>query len=144
MTDELEKLAMAATPGPWLWETNKYGIQLYSPPNGKCTVMDFARRGMHGAQPRFSNRTGQPLGGVMLTADEIGDLNTNADASYIAAANPSAILEIIAEVKQLRVALEEIRDLALVVVATTEDTPARRRCSRIAVIAVRALEAAHD
>ncbi len=73
------------TPGPWYWEKTKHNIRLMTPKNRLCIVMDFVRRGMQGAQPRFSDRGDRPLGGIMHNADEI-DLAQNPDARLIAAA----------------------------------------------------------
>jgi hypothetical protein len=47
--------------------------------------MDFTRMGMQGAQPRFSDRAGRLLGGVMISAEEL-NLSTHPDACLIAAA----------------------------------------------------------
>jgi len=47
--------------------------------------MDFVRWGMNDAQPRFSDRGDQPLGGIMHPAYEL-DLNQHPDARLIAAA----------------------------------------------------------
>lgn len=74
-----------STPGPWYWETANNKIMLMTPKNGHCIVMDFVRKGMQGAQPRFSDRGDQPLGGVMINADEL-ELEDNPDARLIAAA----------------------------------------------------------
>lgn len=77
---------MAYTPGPWYWTNRRDGrIYLYTPKNGHCVVMDFVRQGMQGAQPRFSDRGDQPLGGIMHNADEL-DLDNHPDARLIAAA----------------------------------------------------------
>lgn len=77
---------MAHTPGPWYWEKRGSRYRLYTPKNGSCSVMDFVRMGMQGAQPRFSDRGDQPLGGVMRTIEEIGNVLDNPDARLIAAA----------------------------------------------------------
>jgi len=77
---------MKHTPSPWYWEKRGSGYRLFTPKNGSCTVMDFVRLGMHGAQPRFSDRGDAPLGGIMRTIDEIGDVMTNPDARLITAA----------------------------------------------------------
>jgi hypothetical protein len=77
---------MSHTPGPWLWTNAHDGrIYLYTPRNGHCIVMDFVRKGTQGAQPRFSDRGDNPLGGVMHKATEI-DIYSNPDARLIAAA----------------------------------------------------------
>jgi hypothetical protein len=77
---------MGHTPGPWYWHKGSYGeIRLMSPKNGHCVVMDFVRRGMQGAQPRFSDRGDAPLGGIMEKADDL-DLTNHPDARLIAKA----------------------------------------------------------
>jgi hypothetical protein len=45
--------------------------------------MDFVRQGMRGAQPRFSDRNGEPRGGLMHKADNL-DLTAHPDAMLIA------------------------------------------------------------
>lgn len=102
---EIEALAAKTTPGPWRWEKRKCdGVQLYTPKNGHCIVMDFVRQGMQSAQPRFSNRCGQPLGGVMIDAVKL-DLDTHPDAQLIAAAP-----ELLAEVLSLRVEVARLSE----------------------------------
>jgi hypothetical protein len=77
---------MGHTIGPWYWQRGCYGeIRLMSPKNGHCVVMDFVRRGMQGAQPRFSDRGDAPLGGILHKAEEL-DLSTHPDALLIAKA----------------------------------------------------------
>jgi len=54
---EIRKRAEAAAPGPWHWAGNTDVRHIYlanwQPGRGRCVVMDFARWGMQGAQPRF-------------------------------------------------------------------------------------------
>lgn len=48
------------TPGPWEWFANANGdIRLATPNQGHLYVMGFARKGMQGATPRFSQWDGQ-------------------------------------------------------------------------------------
>ena len=55
------------TPGPWKWFGHaQYGVYLATVKGGRQIVMDFVRKGMGGAQPRF-----QPPGGVMVKADDL-------------------------------------------------------------------------
>lgn len=82
---------MSGTPGPWYWEQTRYrgkqkGWRLYTPKNGHCIVMDFARSGMQGAQPRFSGRGDAPLGGIMINADEMENIYDNPDARLLSRA----------------------------------------------------------
>lgn len=73
--------------------------------------MDFSRHGMKGAQPRFALcPDGLPRGkrgGILYSASELIEADPDKvlrhpDADWIAAANPSAVLELIAEVERLR------------------------------------------
>lgn len=73
------------TPGPWVWRQTPHGIGLYAPHSGQLVVMDFVRRGMNGAQPRFSDRKGDRRGGLMHKAETL-DLAAHPDARLIAAA----------------------------------------------------------
>lgn len=63
------------TPGPWAWFGSKEGVYLATTHSGRRYVMDFVRKGMNGAQPRF-----QPSSGFMVNSDEllmfqVGDQN---------------------------------------------------------------------
>lgn len=81
------------TPGPWMWQANPAGdIRLATPDRGNLTVMDFARKGMQRAEPRFAVWQGverERLGGIMHGVTELiekeGDL-VHPDALLIAAA----------------------------------------------------------
>jgi len=103
---EIKALAVTTTPGPWYWENNVkcIGVRLYTPKCGHSLVMDFVRQGMQSAQPRFSDRCGQPLGGVMIDAMRL-DLDTHPDAQLIAAAP-----ELLTEVIFLRAEVERLSD----------------------------------
>lgn len=80
---------MSHTPGPWRWlRRGQDGVHLGTPDRGLLIVMDFTRKGMTGAQPRFAVWKGEErgrFGGVMRTADEI-DLEAHPDARLVAAA----------------------------------------------------------
>lgn len=84
--DELEALAKAATPGPWRGDridgTVKYDIVAGDYPNGEYTVV------CHGDNGNACN------GGYGFASAENED--------YVLAANPVAILALIAEVRALR------------------------------------------
>lgn len=75
------------TPGPWYWHddgSNRYSLR--TPDRGQLIVMDFARKGMNGAAPRFAVMDDdQPRGrrGGILTAV---DPATHPDGLLIAAA----------------------------------------------------------
>ena len=76
------------TPGPWKWFGNpKYGsLYLATVKNGRRFVMDFARMGMRGSQPRFQDN------GLMVNASDLCSLETG-DIGIVgmkeARANPS-------------------------------------------------------
>lgn len=112
--NEQRAIAAKATPRPWKWYNGEQ-TYLYTLKNGRCFVMDFVRKGMQRAQPRFSDRGNSPLGGVMYPASEL-NLDTHPDARYIVeAANnyPDALDEIEqlrAEVTALRAVLDPILD----------------------------------
>lgn len=80
------------TPGPWGWTTNGRGeIRLSTPDRGHLYVMGFARKGMQGATPRFSQWEGQRgcmnSGWMRDAADFIVDgVLSHPDALLIAAA----------------------------------------------------------
>lgn len=97
---EVINLSEIATLAPWRWEKRKHSIRLFTPLNGSCTVMDFVRMGMHGAQPRFSDRGNQPLGGVMMDGKDV-DLDNHPDARLIIVAR-NAIADIAVELLAAR------------------------------------------
>ena len=75
---------MKHTPGQWRW-TKQFTGQWALMTGRSLLVMDFVRQGMNGAQPRFSDRNGEPRGGLMHKAEDL-DLATHPDATLIAAA----------------------------------------------------------
>jgi hypothetical protein len=137
MTDDEIKAARelvdAATPGEWQWfgNTKMCDVYLATKLGGRRSVMDFARWGMSGAQPRFQvtidgNEAG---GGVMRSVRELAEGDANAkgrlpllgplfevdyrrqfvgighpDARLIAAA-PTLIRKLLAEVGRLKAEL---------------------------------------
>ena len=119
--DSLETLAAAATPGEWGW----YGsadteIYLATRDRGRLFIMRFVRKGMQGAQPLL-----QPIvknRGMVRAMDHLifevapdatsrddprvyrGDIVgiRHPDAAWIAAADPTTVGALIAEVRRLR------------------------------------------
>lgn len=85
-TEKLKQKALAATPGPWV--ANQETCSL----GEVCSVNQ-------GGQPWFE----------ICSADLFHDANNANDAAYIAAANPSTILALIAERDELLVALKDAR-----------------------------------
>lgn len=77
------------TPGPWHWFEREDGyVYLATPDRGHLYVMDFARKGMRGATPRFSLWNGDDRGrqgGIMHDFLEAGG-TLHPDARLIAAA----------------------------------------------------------
>jgi len=65
-TEELRKLMSEATPGPWEWGGYPDNLKLQTVHHGKLYVMDFVRKGMRGAQPRF-----QPTKRGMVNAEDL-------------------------------------------------------------------------
>lgn len=81
--------AFKGTPGPWFWDVTPSGeVRLATPDRGRLYVMGFTRKGMQGAQPRFS-LWGEGLrerrGGIMHDFTEAGGAE-HPDARLIAAA----------------------------------------------------------
>lgn len=78
---------MNHTPGPWQWTCSGGVFYLRTVGRGLLTVMDFARMGMRGAQPRFSKweeGDRERQGGIMYKAEELGELHDHPDARLIA------------------------------------------------------------
>jgi len=80
-TEELKRLAQAATPGPWAYTKDSKDF----PVNGYVTVRDC-----------IYSVCVLPYEGIR-TDDRVTD-----NGAYIAAANPAAILALIAEIDSLR------------------------------------------
>lgn len=73
------------TPEPWCWYNRSlHGWDLVAPHHGHLIIMDCVRRGMNGAQLRFARRS-DAMGGIMVKADEWGDLAQHPDARRIVA-----------------------------------------------------------
>ena len=84
--DHLEALARAATPGPWHW---------VNPENDQPRKLGEWRASLRTVQ-EFNTRWGDTLPKFIVNADEICDENMDANANFIATANPAAVLELIA------------------------------------------------
>jgi hypothetical protein len=85
-TEKMKALALAATQGPWEW-VNPVNDEPRQPGEWRAslrTVEKFPTQSI-GTLPKF-----------IIEADEICDENREANAAFIAAANPAAILELIA------------------------------------------------
>lgn len=89
--EELKRLAEAATPGPWISNESWQSMRLGARHSGKYEIRKNGR-----LSPSF-----QPL--ALVRGDKrITGGNGKDNADYIAAANPAAVLELIAEVEALR------------------------------------------
>lgn len=80
---------MRHTQGPWQWFESGGECYLATPNRGRLIVMNFVRRGMSGAQPRFAVWEGEEretLGGLMKKAESFQNLYDHPDARLIAAA----------------------------------------------------------
>ena len=134
--DQLEKLATSAYSAVpyregtgWHWSGHGDGgspavrLSAWRAGYGRCTVMDFDRWGMQGAQPRFPDDILAMRDARDLLTFEVGSRSiigvtaAHADPSvyrfdvdgiahpipeYIAAAHPQVVLALIAEVRELR------------------------------------------
>lgn len=87
--------AQKHTAGPWGWRQMGQHLALVARHSGTLIVMDFVRKGMSSAQPRFARRTDN-MGGLLVKADEWGDLNDHPDAQLMAAA--PTLLDFVQEV----------------------------------------------
>jgi len=103
---EIRAMHAAVTPGPWHWSGYKDRrglpgpyLATWIPGRGRTTVMDTARLGMQGAQPRF-NVANRIVDGVDLAVrevpyrDDIVDID-HPDARFIAAA-PQMVADLLA------------------------------------------------
>ena len=88
--EELKRLAEAATPGPWFAEASWQSTILEGRHDGKWAIRSSKKS--HGFSPLAYVK-----GDKRITGGD-GSLN----AQFIAAANPAAVLELIAEVDRLR------------------------------------------
>jgi hypothetical protein len=113
--DELEHKATAARPGPWEWygNTKTSDVYLATVNGGRVFVMDFARWGMAGGQPRFQvdhqmvslgqlGKDESPLGPkfeVSYRRQFVGI--GHPDARHIAANSPDVTLALVARIREL-------------------------------------------
>ncbi len=100
--EKLKAVALAATPGPWHW---------VNPENDKPRRPGEWRASLRTIE-EFPTRSVGPLPHFILAAEEISssDDKMEENAAFIAAANPAAVLELIAEVERLSAIVEEFID----------------------------------
>jgi hypothetical protein len=82
---ELKRLAEAATQGQWSRDTRKFGGVVYG-----------------GPIQHWVNGSGQSQVAMTTGADWMRPGETEANADFIAAANPAAILDLLAEIERLK------------------------------------------
>lgn len=83
--------ALVPTEAPWQWFSEKDGrVYLATPDRGRLYVVDFGRKGMRGATPRFSHWTGLSegesrgrRGGIMEDGVFLSDGTLHPDAQLI-------------------------------------------------------------
>lgn len=79
---EIKARCEAATGDEWGWFDMGHGPILATRRHGRLIVMDFVRKGMQSAQPRFAKRE-RYAGGIMYDADNI-DIDAHPDCQFIA------------------------------------------------------------
>lgn len=93
--DDLEAKAKAATPGPWIEDDGN----VFSVPLNEERWATIERR-LGGDEPHpDGEQRGEPLGWICGTQQ--GQPKFDEDCEFIAAANPVAVLELVAEVRRL-------------------------------------------
>ena len=92
------------TPEPWDWYAYPDGaLHLGTPHSGHLIVMDFVRRGMQGALPRFAEWNGDERG-------RFGGIMRSATAEMMAAHPDARLIKYAPEMlKNLRAAMQALR-----------------------------------
>lgn len=77
MTPHLTDIEVAATQeptkGPWYWRKMGNHLSLVAAHSGTLIVMDFVRKGMNGAEPRFAIRR-DSMGGLMVNSSQLCEM----------------------------------------------------------------------
>jgi hypothetical protein len=132
---EIETRHSAATPGPWRWFGNLHAKSVYlaTVNRGRIYIMDFVRWGMGSAAPRFNVPSEEPVLTTMQRAD--GLLRTGWNRSDIVGiGHPDAVaIEyswedvdcLIADVRELKAQLSDVRDNLRLVRDTAHELSAR-------------------
>lgn len=88
------------TPGPWRWTTmGSNNMMLATPNRGRLIIMDFCRKGMNGAMPRFARRDPADRGGILEDvrtpeeAESFPDARLISDAPLLLAQRDAAVSE---------------------------------------------------
>ena len=115
--DEIRKLALAATPGPWIWPKMYNNSTLWANHGQRLIVMDAIRHGMNSACIRFRDHAKC----LMVKAVDIEGLHPDKD--YIAALSPDVALSLLDaadRVEELEREVAELKyPLRVVLVPTT-------------------------
>ena len=118
---EIERRLHRATPGPWRWVIHEWQQGLYTEHSGRYVVMDFVRRGMQDAAPRFQayERYEGPLtkrGSLgMKKAEEFledGYWKPNHPDAELIASAPADIADLLAEVRRLQTENAQLRKVS--------------------------------
>lgn len=157
--DEHERIAKAATPGPWQWfgNTKMFDVCLATVHSGRRYVMDFVRWGMAQAQPRFQIDHG------MMSVGDLGKVEhaqgpvfevpyrrqfagiNHPDAIHIAHNSPDVTLKLIARIRELEeAALEAVRTIEGWVTTETQhanrdDDPDWKQAQRIRALVAKGI-----
>lgn len=149
---ELERKAKAATPGKrgWFGNANHQQLYLATINQGRRFIMQFARWGMRGSQPRFQT-DGRMVDASTLLEFEVCDaIGTEAakkndacyrldisgidhpDAKFMAACDPETILALISALTEAERRVEAARNAALEEAAGWHETMGRASRSQYA------------
>ena len=110
---------LLSTPGPWYWHDDGFGrTSIRTPDRGNLIVVDFGRKGMQSATPRFAHWTGlfdgaprERKGGILIDGPVAIDLKLHPDARLIVTA------------PRLLVALQELHELLDAICQVCVDNP---------------------
>lgn len=125
------------TPGPWQWchQDGLRGAYLATPNRGRLYVMDFVRKGMQHAAPRFAHWKGitegterERFGGIMEDGIMLKNGEMHPDARLIEAAP-----ELLAAARDLLICLEEADETGYVDGEGWIDVDAVREKARAAI-----------
>lgn len=79
---QLEADVEASLKGPWAWSGSPTDLKLSTTHSGRVYVMDFVRKGLNGAQPRFQpNRKRGMIKASDLLQFEVGDRSIVGEAT---------------------------------------------------------------
>jgi hypothetical protein len=111
--DELEKVARAATPGPWAWENlgskggNCWIVGCAYDNDGQPLSGQIFSEVYDEAADKFIEVVGHHVEVIMSEEGEMGARADTDDARFIAKFDPPTVLEMIAELRALRAKLSD-------------------------------------